>query len=239
MLVKDKAIFLQNIKTGDKKSIVKLYTLSNGLVSCFAAVSKSPGSKIRASTLLPLNLLEVEYIIRQNKDVAVITEARSYFVDSLQGNNFASLGVLQFINEVLIKILKEQQQNASLYKFIEQQIILLKNHEFNASTYVVEFLVELTKYLGIEPQNNYSIQTPFFNSREGVFEAVALTYPMGLDKTCSQLFSSALSANPTTDRYTSYQRKLLTDALLAYYGFHIPNFGNIKSLEVLREIVVA
>lgn len=237
MLVKDKAIFLQNIKTGDKKSIVKLYTLSNGLVSCFAAVSKAPSSKIRASVLLPLNLLEVEYIIRQNKDVALLTEARSYFINNTYLNNFASLGILQFMNEVLIKILKEQQHNASLYNFIEQQIISLKNEEFNASTYVVEFLVDLTKYLGIEPQNNYSIQSPFFNSREGVFESVALIYPMGLDKETSQLLSMALSSNHTTIKYSALERKLLTDALLAYYGFHIPNFGNLKSIEILREIV--
>lgn len=235
MQIKDKAILIQNIKTGDKKSIVKLYTLNNGLVTAFAATSKSPNSKLRISAILPLNLLEVEYIAKQNKEVALLTEARSYFIAEQMLPQFKTLSIFPFLNEVLLKVLKEQQSNQYLYNFLETTIISLTKSNINHSNFAINFLLNLTLYLGIEPQNNYSHQTPYFNCREGVFESVPLSYPMGFDKDLSKLFSDHVLNKET--KYSSSQRQVLLDAMLAYYNFHIPNFGNLKSVEILREIV--
>ena len=63
MRVSDKAIVLQAIKHGDKKFILKLYTLNNGLVTASVALNKN----IRSSNIFALSLINVELILKQNK----------------------------------------------------------------------------------------------------------------------------------------------------------------------------
>jgi recombinational DNA repair protein (RecF pathway) len=73
MRVSDQAIVLQTIKRGDNKFILKLFTRSNGLITVAAVVGKSPTSKIKSSHVMPLGLINVEFILKQNKEIQQLT----------------------------------------------------------------------------------------------------------------------------------------------------------------------
>jgi len=237
MRISDKAILLQSIKHGDKKYILKLYTLQNGLVTAFAAVGSSPKSKIKTSALLPLNLLDVELVIKQNSEVHQLNEVSCYYVTTTIHTSLFKLSIAQFINETLIKSLKEQSANKYLFEFIETCIQFLNTNETNFTNLHLYFLSELTKYLGIEPQNNYDSHNCYFDCREGLFSNYNLAFPLGLNLEESILLSEFLKINSLKVTITHFQRQQLLTGLLAYYSIHIPNFGNLKSVAVLQEVV--
>lgn len=237
MRISDKAILLQSIKHGDKKYILKLYTLQNGLVTAFAAVGSSPKSKIKTSALLPLNLLDVELVIKQNSEVHQLNEVSCYYVTTTIHTSLFKLSIAQFINETLIKSLKEQSANKYLFEFIETCIQFLNTNETNFTNLHLYFLSELTKYLGIEPQNNYDSHNCYFDCREGQFSNYNLAFPLGLNLEESILLSEFLKINSLKVTITHFQRQQLLTGLLAYYLIHIPNFGNLKSVAVLQEVV--
>ncbi len=237
MRISDKAILLQSIKHGDKKYILKLYTLQNGLVTAFAAVGSSPKSKIKTSALLPLNLLDVELVIKQNSEVHQLNEVSCYYVTTTIHTSLFKLSIAQFINETLIKSLKEQSANKYLFEFIETCIQFLNTNETNFTNLHLYFLSELTKYLGIEPQNNYDSHNCYFDCREGQFSNYNLAFPLGLNLEESILLSEFLKINSLKVTITHFQRQQLLTGLLAYYSIHIPNFGNLKSVAVLQEVV--
>ena len=101
----------------------------------------------------------------------------------------------------------------------------------------IYFLIELTKYIGFEPKNNYSIRTPYFDCREGQYTFNSLSLPLGLSKEDSFLFSEFLKINSLKTNLSNLQRQQLLEILLAYYRLHIPGFNDIKSLEVLKEVL--
>lgn len=237
MRISDKAIVLQTIKYGDKKNIVKLYTRNHGLLTVTSIPSSAPSSKIKSSAVLALNLLDIELIAKQNKDVHQLTEASCYYVSTNVGPSIFKLSVAQFLNEILLKCIKEQHANPQLYDFIEGCLQFLNESEEAYINLHVHFLMELSKYLGIEPSNNFSGSNLFFDLREGKFSHVSLTFPLGLDREDSALLSAALATNCLTEKLSNYQRQRLLEIFVAYFQLHVPGFSNLKSMDVLKEVV--
>jgi DNA repair protein RecO (recombination protein O) len=232
MRISDKAIVLQAIKHGDKKFILKLYTHNNGLVTAAVVLNKN----IRSSNIFPLSLINVQLILKQNKDVHQVTESSSYYILSNISNSLPKLSIAQFLNEILIKAIKESATNKHLYEFIESCLIYLNDTETEFINLHLYFLTELTKYFGVEPQNNYSLQTPYFDCRDGQFSSMSLAFPLGLNKEDSLLFSEFLKVNALKSKISNAQRQIILEILLAYYRLHFPGFNTIKSLEVLKEV---
>lgn len=237
MRVSDKAIVLQAIKHGDNKFILKLYTSHNGLLTVAASVGKAASSKIKSSSILALSLVDIELVLKQNKEVHQLTEASCYCIHTNISGSISKLSIAQFLNEVLIKSVKEQGPNAHLFEFIETCLKFLNDMESGFENLHLYFLIELTKYLGFEPQDNFSAHYPFFDCREGRFTALSMALPLGLNKDDSLLFSEFLKINSLKEKISGAQRQVLLEALLAYYRLHVPGFNEVRSLEVLKEVI--
>lgn len=237
MRVSDKAIILQSIKHGDNKLILKVFAQNHGMLTVGLNVGKAAKSKIKSSTVLPLHFIDAEFIIKQNKDIHQLTEATCYRQHVNLYGSIAKLSIAQFLNEVLLKALKEHHVNESLYEFMELCLNYLNDAEEDFANLHLYFLIELSRYLGFEPQNNYSVQNMFFDCREGKFTALSLVNPMGLSESDSKLFSEFLKVNVLTQKLTNQQRQVILEALLAYYRFHVPNFNTLNSVAVLKEVL--
>jgi len=239
MRVSDKAIVLQAIKYGDKKQILKLYTKHHGLLTAAVIVGNSLKSKIKSSITLPLNLLDVELLKKANKDIHQLSEANCTYVCTNISTSIFKLSIAQFINEILIRSLKEQPPNAHLFDFIEGCIKYLDECDESQINLHIYFLFEFAKYLGVEPNNNYNLQNCFFDCREGQFSSQSLSFPLGIDKEDSLLFHEALKVNCLDQKLSNTQRQKLLSILMAYYQMHEPGFNQIKSLQVLKEVFAA
>lgn len=236
MRVHDKAVVLQAIRHGDKQSVVKLYTRSHGVVTVIASASRSATAKIRPSALLPLTLLDVVYSLRPNRDLQRLSEATCYYVHNQVGVSLPKLTIAQFINEVLLKTLREQQPNPRLFDFIEGSLNYLNDADRDYQNLHLHFLRQLSAYMGFEPHNNRAPGDSYFDCREGAFTPMSLPFPLGLNFEDSVLFSEFLKGQALRMPLGQRERALLLDIWIAYFGLHVPGFGEMKSLDVLREI---
>lgn len=237
MRVSDKAIVLQSIKHSDNKFIIKLYTYNFGLLTAGAALGRSAGSKVKAVHLFPLSIIDVELIVKQNREVQQLTEAAGHTANQAISGSLAKLSIAQFMNEVLIKCLKEQHPNHHLFEFIETCLGYLNDSEENYVNLHLYFLTELTRYLGFEPQNNYSLNEPYFDCRNGGFSPMSLAFPLGLNKEDSFLLAEFLKINCLQTSISNKQRSTLLEILITYYRLHLPGFTQINSIEVLKEVM--
>jgi DNA repair protein RecO (recombination protein O) len=229
-------IVLQNIRYADKKIISKIFTRQLGLLSCHAVISTSPKAKLKAATLQPLHLIEMELQVKQNKDVQQLLEARCYYIYRDIPVNLSKLSIAQFINEILIKTIKEHQVNEHLYEFIETCLKWLDEHPDNFHQLHLYFMLELTRYLGIEPYNNFSPHEKYFHLREGKFLNTSVPFPLGLDEAQSVLFNQCINISLLHTPLPIAQRRQLLEILIAYFQTQVPNFGTIKSLDVLQTL---
>ena len=236
MLVKTEGLILQNIKYGDKKLILKVFTKQHGFITLSAIVGKSPTSKIKSASTLPLQLAELSFNLKANKDIQQLTEANLFYVCDNISKDFNKLTVAQFLNEVLIKCIKEQHPNEELFDFIISSYKWFNEATYGYNNFHICFLFELSKYLGFEPHNNFDVHNTYFDTREGKFTPVLLSFPLGFDKSQSKHFLKIFDADLLGKPLGRAERTELLECLLAYYRMHVAGFNELKSFEVLKEL---
>lgn len=236
MLVKTRGIILSNVKYGDKKVISKIYTRSFGLRTYIINFSSSSKSRIRAAHIQPLNQVELEVSSREKNEINRVTEIR--VTAPYREINFHILKncIAGFINEALVKTLKEGDADEDLYDFISASLYSLDDSTENYNAFHLYFLMELSNYLGFFPLNNYDSANSIFNLSDGRFEPSAPPHSQYLDRNESSVFSELIS------NYSAYKeaappagiRTVMLNLLLRYYHFHVPSFTDFKSLPVLQ-----
>lgn len=236
MLVKSDGIVLQKIKYGDRKYMLKILTKKYGLLNFSAVTGKSANSKIKIGSILPLTSVEVCFDLKLNKEIQQVIEVNCIEVRDGISLDYSKLAIAQFLNEVLIKSIKEHTPNEELYDFIHHSYQWLNNAEKEFSDMHIFFLLELSKLLGFEPHNNYSESATYFDTREGRFTSCSLSFPLGFDADQSKLFSQALAGEVIKLPYSRNERSVLIECLMAFYRMHVTGFNEMKSLEVLKEI---
>lgn len=236
MLVKSEGIVLQNIKYGDKKSILKVFTKQHGLLTFYAVAGKAPSSKIKTASLLPLTQIELSFTFKQNRDVQQLIESNIIYVYEGISRDYNKLAIAQFLNEILIKSIKEQHPNEELYFFVTGVYKLLNELKSGFSNIHIDFIIELSKFLGFEPHNNFSETNCYFDTREGRFSSMGMSYPLGFSKEQSKLFSKVLSGGAISSPINKHERNEALECLLALYKMHVAGFNDLKSFEVLKEL---
>lgn len=236
MQVTTEGIILQNIKYGDKKVILKVFTKHHGLVTFNAFASKSPTSKIRSASILPLQHVELNFILKPNREVQQLSEANLLYVYNDVSRNYNKLAVSQFLNEVFIKCIKEQSPNEELFDFMAASYKWFNESSEGFNNFHICTLFELSKYLGFEPHNSYSKENLYFDAREGKYTPLSISFPLGFDKTQSQHFLKIFDADLLSQPLTRAERNDLLECLLAYYKVHVAGFNELRSYAILKEL---
>jgi DNA repair protein RecO (recombination protein O) len=238
MLYRTEGIVLHNVKYADKKIISKIYTKQFGLISAMVHVGNAPKSKIKAGILQPLTQIEIELSIKENKDIQTISEIKCLYVYTDLQTNFNKLCIAQFLNEILYKCLKEQFSNEDLFHLICDTYRWLDSANEGFQDTHIYFLFELSKHLGFFPTNNRDSLHPYFDTLEGKFDWTPKSFPLGFDKDQSILFSDLFSHSLTNPKPSNRsERLILLDCLLHYYKMQIPNLSELKSYQVIQEMI--
>lgn len=236
MQQKTNGIILQNTKFQDSKNILKIYTLQHGIQSYLVNVGRSKTSKIKSAHVAGLNQIEFIEQIKKTRSVQLISDIHvTYIYQNLFSNPIKNT-IAIFLNEVLIKALKEQPVNEELYTFISESLMVFDDNNYEATNFHLHFLIELSKHLGFYPNNNYSQQNCLFDLQDGVFTPHVPTHLHYTDSELSFHLSKLLNdkSNFTCNAKT---RADLLNTLLLFYRLHIPNFGEVKSIQILKEIL--
>lgn len=236
MLTKTEGIILQNTRYADRKSILKVFTKQFGLITFNAIKGSSPSSKIKAAALMPLQYVELSFSHKQNQDVQHLSEASLLYVFDDICRDYNKMAMAQFLNEILVKSIKEQHPNEELFDFIVSSYKWFNEAKQQYNNFHICFLIELSKYLGFEPHNNYDERNYYFDTREGKFTPVSLGFPLGFDKGQSRHFLKVFDAGLLSAQLTRGERNELLECLLAYFKMHIAGFNELRSYSVLKEL---
>jgi DNA repair protein RecO (recombination protein O) len=236
MQIKSLGIILNNVKLGDKKVISKIYTQHSGLQSFAIHFGTSSKSRIKPAHIQPLNLVELEIVSKEKNEVNRVNEIRIGKPYIEIHNNILKSCIAGFINELLIKTLKESEANEDLFRFIYSKFLELDENKGNLGGWPLHFMMGLTQYLGIMPNNNFSNDNVFFNMMDGRFEVVPPLHMNYLDRNDSSMFHKLINEyeNFLLLPPKNEERSIMLNLLIQYYRFHIPGFSDFKSLPVLQ-----
>jgi len=238
MIVNTKGIVLKSIKYSESSVIVKIFTESFGLQSYIIKGVRSKKVKMKAALFQPLQLLNLSASHRENKNLNFINEAGVAHAYQSIPFDAAKLSVLLFLNEILIRSIKEETSNANLFDWLWKSLIWYDLTEPSSSDFHLIFLMQLTKFLGFYPKNPISSST-YFDLLEGVFVNSEPPHPHYISGSFAEKFHhlNTVSFNQLHElSFSTRQRRKMLSTLITYYQLHLPGFGEVKSLLVLQQI---
>ena len=239
MLTKTTAIVLHNIKYGDSKMIVDMFTRAHGRTSFVVTIPKSAKSKIRKQLFQPLTMLSLEYDFRPKVQLQKIKEATILHPYSSLPFDMDKLTVGMFISEFLYHSLYGEESNKPMFDYISDSLQWFDSSPSPAANFHLVFMMRLSRFLGFYPNLDDYVQGCVFDLRNGSFSSVAPLHSDYLSSAEASLMSLMMRMNyPTMHlfKFTRAQRNRLLDVIVQYYRLHIPGFPDMKSLDVLRNI---
>jgi len=239
MLEQTRGIVLNHIKYTDSTAIAHIYTEHFGRLSIMVRHSNSKKSISKKSILQPLFLLVLNIQYKQSREIQQAKEINNSPIFNEIPFNFTKSSIAFFLAEVLIKVLKEEESNPTLFEFLYHSIQLFDHCHDGLANFHLVFLLELSKYLGFYPENNHSGQNKYFNIREGFFSNSVQMPELFLDEELSEniaLISSYGFKQMSELKFSGNQRSRILQSLIKYYQYHLIEMGQIKSLSVLKQI---
>ena len=240
MLHKTPGIVLHQVKYSESSVIAKIYTELFGLQSYIIHGIRNKKSKIKSALLQHLTLVDLVVYHKAKSNIHNIKEIKIAYPFHSIPYNIHKSSITVFINEILYHVIKEEEANADLFKFLFNSIQILDLKESHYATFHYLFLMQLTKHLGFYPKNNFSASHCNFNLEEGKFtdqkgpENFYITPPFSayISDLTTRSFEDLESLN-----ISSIHRNQLLEILLNYYRLHLPVALNIKSHQVLQTVL--
>jgi DNA repair protein RecO (recombination protein O) len=240
VIEKTRGIFLHSVKYSETSIISSIYTENFGRQTFIVNGIRSKTSTVKASVFQPLYLLDLEVYFKPGREMHRIKNARLSFPYSSVPFDIRKSTQVLFLAEVLYKCLKEEEANPRLFEFLYFSLTMLDLADAGISNFHIWFLFKLTRFLGINPSGENAEISNFFDLESANFVSHEPLHNQFADKHLTalfaRLFDSGLSSIESLG-YTQNDRKLVLEKLLEYYKIHFGNLGEIKSLEVLKEVL--
>lgn len=237
MLLKTNAIVLSKLKYRDNDLIVKCYTKQRGIVSyLIRGALKSQMGSSKAVYFQPLTLVLVEEVYKPNQSLQSIKEIKLEYLYKTLHTDILKTSIVMFLSEVLTSVLKEEEQNEALFDYIENTLKWL-DYQTEFSNFHLLFLLNLTKYLGFYPYNNYGTND-YFNLSNGSFESKKeeLYSISGENLTILKQLLDTDFESVNKIKLNSKQRQSFLNTLILYFELHLGDFKKPKSLQIFNQV---
>jgi DNA repair protein RecO (recombination protein O) len=240
MLVKTKGFALSYIRYSEKDIITKIYTEELGLQSYLVRGVLKQKSKIKIYAFEPFTLLELDVYHKENKHLNYIKELKIIDSQQIISNDIVKKSICILLSEFFIKSVKEEEPNKVLFEFVENAFKYYLS-EKKYPEFHLQFLACFTQHLGIIPSNDFDESVnKYFDIKEGQFiSRKPILHNLFLELPASKYFSNYLDLGieNKTILSNSVQRKQMLNYFILYYQNHIDGFSDLKSLEILSEVL--
>lgn len=242
MLVKTEALVLHSIKYGDGKLVVDMFTAAFGRMAFIVAVRRPSGRGGMPKQLFqPMAQLSVECDVRPRMKLQKLRSASLSYPYAGIPFDPMKLPVALFAADFLYYALRGEQENAALFAYLCGGMQWLDRCGSRYANFHLVFLMRLSRFLGFYPNLDGYFPGDCFDLRSGCFcHGVPVHRDfLAPDEARKVLLMMRMSfANMHLFRMSRIERNRLVDIIIMYYRIHIPDFPELKSLAVLRELFV-
>lgn len=220
MIFKTRGIVFRFTKFQETSIIVTIFTELFGLQSYIVNGVRSKSSKNKIALYQPLTLLNLVVYHRENANIERIKETSCLHPYRTLATDVRKSTLAIFINELLNKTVKEESHAGEIFEFICDSLIVLDRLESGYENFHLIFMLKLARYLGF-----------------GVHNVNEIIGGKATDKETEIIFDGLLRADYHSSlKMSNIQRRTILDLLVKFYHEHMEHLGEIRSLQVLREV---
>lgn len=240
---KTRMIILRTIRYGETSLIVTAFTEGFGVQTYMingARSSKKTGAK--AILYQPASLVEAEVYHNEKNTMHRIREANRAVVFKCVLTDVVKNSVAIFMMELLYKMLKQPEPNADLFYFCEDCLLQLDSMPPDATAnFPLFFAMHLTHFFGFKIDDNFSPTHPFLDFTEGSFSAQQPVHQYFLADEYAEVTAELLRMQQPSElssiKLNQQKRRELMAHYMDYYSFHNKDFGAMKTLAVMQEVL--
>lgn len=229
-----KAIVIHSVPHKDSTRIVYVLSDSDQIITLYASgfgKKRSP----QAAVYYPGNHIEIEVVKSQKSTLLKAKDANIISPWQTLQSDFYKSTVLTFMLECLMVYIKQGHVSNGLYDTVLNYLDILDNEDVDYANMPIVFLLKLSQYLGIYPENGDG----YFNIREGKFE-MRKHSSYGMEKEDSSKLACLLPLKPSDqlkEKMGNNQRRSLIKNYLEFLDFHIDGHMKVLSLDVLSTVL--
>lgn len=240
MLIKTEALVLHVVKYGDSKLVVDMFTAAFGRMAFMVGVRRRAGRGGMPKQLFqPMAQLSIECDVRPRLKLQKLLAAALSFPYADIPFNPVKLSVALFSADFLYYALRGEQENGALFSYVCGGMQWLDRCGESYSNFHLVFLMRLSRFLGFYPNLDGYEPGCCFDLRAGCFCGRVPVHRdfLGPDEARKVLLMMRMDfGNMHLFRMSRDGRNRMVDIITAYYRIHIPDFPELKSLAVLREL---
>lgn len=243
-LYKTKGIVLRSVRYGETSLVVTIFTelfgVQSYLVNGVRTHSKKGSGK--ANLFQPAAILELVVYHNELKQLNRIKEFRWGYLYNNILSDVPRNAVALYMIELLTKCLRQPETNEDLFAFAEDCLLHLDKSENSVMANIpLFFALHLPVHFGFRLADNYSETDCYLDLKEGHFCEEHPQHPWFMEPDQAMQASQLLKVMHPDELSTillhhTFRRQLLQQ-LEAYYALHIPEFGTMRTLPVLRAIL--
>lgn len=240
---KTKAIILRGVRYGETSLIVSAFTELFGVQSYLvrgARGGKKPG--LHVALYEPATVVELEAYRNPKSNLQGIREAGRAVMHQRIHSDVILNCISLFFCELLYKLLKQPEPNEELFAFSEDFLSRLENADHtSAANFPLFLLLHLSHFFGVRINDNFDEDHSYLDLREGGFTGSQPQHPQFISGDDALISSEILKAGTPEElsflKLNGEIRRRLIFAYLDFYGLHFQDFGEMRSLSILTEIL--
>lgn len=239
MLQEFHGIVLGVFKYNDKSNIVHVFSREEGRGSFLIPAVRSRRSTVRQVLFQPLHLVEFQADVRPRSSLHPIREARALVTyRSLPYDPYKS-AIALFISEFLGHSLYEETGNYPLFAYLCNSMQWLDECSGTFANFHLVFLMRISRFLGLYPNIDGYTVGAYFDMQNACFVSERPLHGMYLSAEDSAHICVLMRMNYDTMHLFAMnrnERNRCVDVMIEYYRLHLPDFPEMKSLSVLKEL---
>ena len=239
MLVKTRGIVLHCVKYGEASLIVDMFTESHGRLSFSIRIPKTKNARIKKQLFQPMSILDMECDIRSNVSIQRFREVRLAVPYISIPFDEIKLSISFFLADFLHYALRGEQQNEPLFCYLFHSLCWLDGCLTSYSNFHLVFLMRLSRFLGFFPNLDDDADGYYFDLRNSCFTPVRPVHQDVLEPEEASRIQILMRMNYETMHLYAMsrnERNRCIEVMMDYYRLHVPDFPELRSLAVLREL---
>ena len=238
MLLKTRGIVLSYLKYRETSIIARVYTERLGVQTYIVnsvRKAKPPG---RIALFQPFTLLElVAYVARNSGGLTRLAEFRCAEPFQTLPYEVAKSSVVLFLSEVVGRAVREEEENEPLFAFLHDSIQAFDQQTAGSENFALVFLLQLATYLGFGVSaggelTDQVIMAGHAPTTQGATNPAMLRLHE-FDGYLDELLRDPASSTIPNGRV----RNELLHVLIRYYQLHVEQMGEIRSLDILSQVL--
>jgi DNA repair protein RecO (recombination protein O) len=242
-LHKTKAIILRTVKYGETSLVVTAFTEIFGIQTYMVnGVRSSKKTGLKAAMYQPGALLDMEVYHNDRNAMHRIRECNWAHLYKNILSDVVKNSIAMFMMELLYKLLKQPEENTDLFYFCEDALLQLDEAPKTvAANFPLFFTLHLSHFFGFKIDDNYSEENSFLDLMEGNFINHAPTHPYFMADEHAQVTAHLLRIMVPAEledlKMGHLKRRELLLKYIEYYSLHMQDFGQMKTVPVLQEVL--